>query len=78
MSQVTEQMLSVLPGIRKTNLEAQMVIALAQRLGISTEEALERYYSSSLSALVEENRYGLQYLDAEYLVEELLRMEEIR
>lgn len=70
---ITEQTLEALPAIRRTNLEAQMTTLLAERLGLSVEEALGLYYSDSLSQLIEENVYGLQYLDAAYLVDELIR-----
>lgn len=69
---ITEQILEALPAIRRTNLEAQMTTLLAERLGLSVEEALELYYSDPLSQLIEENVYGLQYLDAAYLVDELI------
>lgn len=71
-SNITAHTLEALPAIRKTNLEAQITTLLAERLGLSVEEALERYYSDPLSGLIENNSYGLQYLDARYLVDEML------
>lgn len=70
---ITEQTLEALPAVRRANLEAQITTLLAERLDLSVEEALEFYYSSSLSQLIEENTYGLQYLDAAYLVDELTK-----
>ncbi len=70
---ITEQTLEALSAARKTNLEAQMITLLAERLGLSAEEALERYYSDPLSCLIENNTCGLQYLDAHYLVDEMMR-----
>lgn len=70
---ITEQTLEVLPAVRRTNLEAQITTLLAERLDLSVEETLEFYYSSPLSQLIEENTYGLQYLDAAYLVDELTK-----
>ena len=76
MIEISEKLLSLLPSVRKTNLEAQMVAILGERLGASPEASLEVYYSSDLSKMIEENRYGVQFLDANYLVEELLRMQD--
>ena len=76
--EIDEKVLSALPSARKTNLEAQMVALLGERLGVSSETSLEMYYSSELSKMIEENRYGVQFLDANYLVEELLRTRDAR
>ena len=69
---VTAKTLEGLADIRQANLEADITAELASRLGISPKEALEKYYSSPIADMVAKNEYGVQYLDAKYLVDELL------
>lgn len=58
--------------LRLTNLEAQAVEEIARRMGVDAGHALDLWYGSELCGAVERNEYGLQYLDANYLVDELL------
>lgn len=73
MIRVDEQLIKKLPAIRQTNLEAQIVTLIGERLGVPPAEALRIYYSSELADKIESNLYGLQYLDARYLVDEILK-----
>ena len=73
MTATSEITLEKLASIRKTNLEAQMIELIAERRQLSVEDALDLYYSSNLSRMIEANEYGLRYLDANYLAEELFR-----
>lgn len=73
MDAVDDRTISTIEAMRLTHLEAQILTTLAERTGMNAESALEYWYGSRLCAAVERNEYGLQYLDAGYLVEELLR-----
>ena len=68
-----ERAISAIEGIRKTNLDAQIVQAIAQRTGLSAQEALSIYFGSELAPMIERNEYGMQFLDANYLADEILR-----
>ena len=41
-------------------------------MGLSVRDALDVYYSSELAPLIERNEYGMQFLDAHYLADEIL------
>lgn len=69
---IDQQTIAAIEELRITNLEARIVEILAERLGIGVSDALRYYYDSALASLIEENAYGLQYLDENYLVDELL------
>ena len=73
MPVIDERAIASAERMRLTHLEAQVVDELAAREGMSASEALDRWYHSDLSMYVERNDYGLQYLDANYLVDELLK-----
>lgn len=67
-----------LPGLdslRRRNLETDIVTLLAQRFGLNAAAALDVYYRSRLSRQIAENAYGIQALDAAYLVEDLIENE---
>lgn len=59
----------------KERLEADIVIGLAQRLSLDEHEALKRYYKSRLATQIADGTLGLQYLDASYLIDDLLENE---
>lgn len=73
MRPLDENALNAVEDMRLTHLEAQIVDVLAERTGLDAASALDRWYRSALSAHVERNDYGLQFLDANYLVDELLK-----
>ena len=55
---VTAKTLEGLADIRQANLEADIATELASRLGISPEEALEKYYSSPIAGMVAKTSTG--------------------
>lgn len=64
-----------LERLRKENLEAEIATLLAQRLDIDAAAALDVYYRSELSKQIAANAFGIQYLDAHYLVDDLMENE---
>jgi len=64
-----------LEAILKESLEKDITTLLAERLGLSVREAMDVYYRSKLSRQIDNGTYGIQYLDAVYLVEDLLENE---
>lgn len=52
---VTREMTERLGDERKMRLEAEIIDGLAEWLGISTEDATERFYASDTAAMIEEN-----------------------
>ena len=75
MQSVDERAIAAIEQARLTHLEAQIVDILATREGLDTAAALDLWYRSGLSSGVERNEHGLQYLDANYLVDELLKQQ---
>ena len=59
----------------REHLDADIVAELSSRFGISVESAMDRYYRSRLAASISEGAFGVQYLSAGYLVEDLLANE---
>ena len=55
--------------------ECDIVAELSSRFGISIKSAMDRYYRSRLAASISEGAYGVQWLSAGYLVEDLLANE---
>lgn len=70
---VTEATIKQLGPLLEEQLEADIISALAMRLGIPADEAMSLYYRSSLAQQIEEGRWGMQYLGASYLAEEVLK-----
>lgn len=64
--------IAAIEELRRTNLDAQIVEIISQRMGLSARDALDVYYSSELAPLIERNEYGMQFLDAHYLADEIL------
>ena len=73
MPTMDEHTIAAAEQLRLTHLESQVVDVLVAKTGMSAAQALDCWYRSDLSVSVERNDYGLQYLDANYLVDELLR-----
>lgn len=71
MSVVDERTIEGIEQLRLIHLEAQIIEELASRMGTDAVGALDLWYSSDLCESVERNDYGLQFLDAAYLVDEL-------
>lgn len=72
MIEVTERTVEELPAIRLTSLEAQIVECIAERLGLSPSDAMRFYFSSKMAGEIEQNLYGMQYLDAKYLADAII------
>ena len=70
---VTEKTIAGLSGFLKEQQEADIVSIIAQRRGISANEALDLYFGSRIPQLIAEGAYGIQYLSAEYLADEALK-----
>lgn len=73
MRVIDENTINRIEKLRLTHLEAQIVEEIAARTGMDTAHALDLWYGSDLCESVERNDYGLQFLDAGYLADELLR-----
>jgi hypothetical protein len=73
-----ERTIEAIEGMRLTHLEAQIVQIIAGRMNLDAASALAVWYGSDLCRSVELNEHGLQYLDANYLVDELLAREDPR
>lgn len=73
--EITERMLDGLEDIRKEGLEKDIVCGIASRFGVSASEAMGIYFGSRLSRQIEMGEYGMQYLDAEYLLDDLVQNE---
>jgi hypothetical protein len=65
----------VLEKIRLEHLEAEIIALIADKLHIEVRDAMDLYYASELSSQIGEGLFGIQYLDASYLVEDLLMYE---
>jgi hypothetical protein len=70
-----ERTMGAIEDVRLTHLEAQIVQIIATRIGLDAAAALGVWYESDLCRSVELNEFGLQYLDASYLVDELMARE---
>ena len=75
---VDERTIEAIEDIRLTHLEAQIVQIIATRMNLDATSALGVWYGSDLCRSVELNEFGLQYLDANYLVDELMAREGLR
>ena len=71
--EITEKTVAMLGDFLKEQQEADIVVVLAERRSLSADEALAWYFRSSMPRFVGEGTYGMQYLSAEYLAEEVLR-----
>jgi len=73
MSVPTDEKL--LEALLKEALEKDIIDLLSERTGITYREAMDAYYRSELSEQIDGGVYGIQYLDAAYLVDDLLENE---
>ena len=72
---LTENTLSELETLRKEHLESDIIELLAQRMNVPTATAMDLYYHSRLAAQVAAGAYGIEQLDAAYLVDDLMQYE---
>ncbi len=61
--------------IYKQNLEQDIIGFLAQVRNIDIRKAMDIYYSSRLSKQIAGNEYGIENMNAKYLVEDLMENE---
>ena len=66
------QKAEALEQLLREHLDADIVAELASRLGLTLQDAMDRYYSSRLAASIAKGECGIQYLSAGYLVDDLL------
>lgn len=66
---------SELRNLCRQKQEEQIILRLSETTGMSLDKAMETYYASALSRQVEEGIWGLDNLDAAYLVEDLIENE---
>ena len=59
----------------KEGLEERIVSLLAERMSLSLADALDVYYRSRLAGQIASGELGVEYLSAEYLVEDLIENE---
>ena len=56
----------------KEALDKNLVMKLAERIGINLREAMDIYYRSKLASQINNGSYGIQYLDVNYLADDLI------
>lgn len=72
---ITPQTLRELEKLRKEHLESDLIALIAEQYGISASAAMKIYYSSQLSQQVSTGSYGIEQLDARYLLDDLQQYE---
>ena len=70
---VAEETLTQLESLLKEQLEADIITIIAERLSVSPDAAMRVYFRSPLAQQIEEGAWGMQYLDASYLADEILK-----
>jgi hypothetical protein len=63
---------AALEQVYLTNLENSIMSKLADRLAVDPREAMDIYYRSELAKQIAAGSFGIQYLDPEYLIDDLL------
>jgi hypothetical protein len=61
----------VLESVRKESLEKDIISIIARSENIDVRKAMDIYFHSKLSAQIDSGAYGIQYLDANYLANDL-------
>jgi hypothetical protein len=64
-----------LENILKESLEKDIIAIIANKAEIDFREAMDIYFHSKLSAQIDGGVYGIQYLDAQHLAEDLMENE---
>jgi squalene cyclase len=65
----------ILQSILKQNLDEDIIKKLAEKTNMDIREAMDIYYKSNLAKQIAEGAYGIQYLDANYLIEDMIENE---
>jgi len=58
-----------------TFLEENIIKRLAEIKGIDNRIAMEKYYKSKLCQQISSGKYGIEYMDYKYLVNDLIENE---
>ncbi|MFP3041110.1 hypothetical protein LQZ19_04740 [Treponema primitia] len=64
-----------LESLRKEFLEKDIIAIIANKVGIDVRKAMDIYFHSSLSVQIDNGVYGIQYLDAQHLADDLMENE---
>jgi len=56
-------------------LDEKLIAYLANEKNIPLDQAMDLYYHSRMAELINEGKYGIQYLDYKVLVEMMLKSE---
>jgi hypothetical protein len=64
-----------LEKILRVELEKDIISSLGERLGGDSRKAMDIYYHSRLAEQIDRGDWGIQYLDSQYLVEDLFENE---
>ena len=64
-----------LEEVYKQNLENDIINAISEMKGIDLRKAFDIYYSSKLAEQISNDSYGIENMDAKYLVEDLIENE---
>jgi len=75
MSSITQTSPEILDALLKERLEADIIESLTELKEIEIRIAMDIYYRSDMSRLVNEGKYGMQYLDARYLAADIVENE---
>lgn len=75
MIDIDETTLEKLEPITREMAEVGVISELAKHFGLEPATAMELYYRSKLSSQIAEGAYGIQYMSAPYLLDDLLRNE---
>ena len=59
----------------RKELDQEIISVLAARKGLSLDAAMDVYYRSRLACQIAEGSHGIEYLSANYLVEDLIENE---
>lgn len=72
---ITPDTLVGLEALRKEHLDSDLIAMIAERYDLTVSAAMRLYYSSRLSEQVSNGSYGIEQLDARYLIEDLEQYE---
>jgi hypothetical protein len=74
---MTEQRIDPLEleSLRKESLEKEIIAIIASLKEIDIRIAIDIFYRSKLSTQIDQGIYGIQYLDAHYLANDLIENE---
>jgi DNA/RNA endonuclease YhcR with UshA esterase domain len=64
-----------LESLRKESLEKDIIAIIANKANIDVRVAMDIYFHSSLSVQIDGGVYGIQYLDAQHLADDLMENE---